>query len=96
MRQIDLFAAADNFVAADVPETPAPETVRVRLHAMLDVVRAASEMPWEPPRARAQELVFANMASWLPEHERDALRQAFTAEMVRLRNRTKTSSRLGS
>jgi hypothetical protein len=85
MRQTDLFSFAETFVPADVPETPAPETVRVRLHAMLNVVRSASEMPWEPHRARAQELVFANMASWLPEHERDELRQAFTAQMVRLR-----------
>ncbi len=86
MRQSDLFSAADNFVAAQVAETPEPETIRVRLHVMLAVVRGASEMPWEAARARAQELIFVNMARWLPQPERDELRQAFAAEMIRLRN----------
>lgn len=85
MRQDDLFGAAQGSVAPYVADTPEPGTVRARLHALLTMVRDASEMPWEPSRARAQEYLFTNMASWLPQEERDTLRQAFAAEMSRLR-----------
>ena len=82
MRQADLFTTA----AAPVPpETPNPDAIRARLHGVLALVRDACEMPWEPFRARAQEHLFVNMATWLPAQERDALRQAFAAEMRRLR-----------
>jgi hypothetical protein len=85
MRQNDLFSAAQGSVAPGVADTPEPSTIRVRLHALLAMVRDASEMPWEPSRARVQEYLFANMASWLPQDERDTLRQAFAVEMSRLR-----------
>jgi hypothetical protein len=82
MHQADLFAAA----AAPAPsETPDPDAIRTRLHTLLALVRGACEMPWEPPRARAQEHLFINMAAWLPSQERDTLRQAFAEEMRRLR-----------
>lgn len=82
MRQGDLFAAA----AAPVPpETPDPGVIRARLHSILVLVRDALEIPWEPSRARVQEHLFVNMAMWLPQEEREALRRAFAAEMSRLR-----------
>jgi hypothetical protein len=89
MRQGDLFGVAPGSDAPDMTETPEPGTVRLRLHALLATVRHASEMPWEPSRARAQEHLFTNMANWLPQDERDALRQAFAAEMTRLRRGTR-------
>ena len=82
MRQDDLFSDAQGSVAPYVADTPEPGTVRTRLHALLTMVSDASEMPWEPSRARAQEHLFTNMASWLPQEERDMLRQAFAAERV--------------
>ena len=84
-RQGDLFAAASASTAPRAIETPDPAAIRARLHAMLATVRGSREMPWEPARARAQEFLFVNMANWLPEGERDALRRAFAAEMNRLR-----------
>jgi hypothetical protein len=82
MRQGDLFAARASSIP---PETPDPIAIRARLHALLALVRGACEMPWEPSRARVQEHLFINMASWLPQEEREDLRQAFAAEMRRLR-----------
>jgi hypothetical protein len=84
-RQGDLFAAASGSATPHASETPEPAAIRARLHAMLATVRSAREMPWEPARARAQGLLFNNMANWLPDAERDALRRAFAAEMNRLR-----------
>lgn len=84
MRQADLFSAGKP-APIPQPETPDPDTIRARLRAMLAEARAASTLPWEPARASVQEILFHNMANWLPEAERDALREAFSAEMVRLR-----------
>lgn len=85
MRQGDLFAAAVGAPRSAAPETPDPDAIRKRLKAMLALVCDAAELPWEMPRARAQEHLFHNMAAWLPPDERDALRSAFLAEMNRLR-----------
>ncbi len=86
MRQADLFGAARGPAAPPPPEIPEPDAIRARLRALLETVCAAREMPWEPPRARAQEHLFHNMANWLPETERDSLRQAFATELDRLRH----------
>jgi hypothetical protein len=85
MRQGDLFAAASATVRPSTAEAPEPETIRARLHAILALLRDACEMPWEPLRARTQEYLFTNMAEWLPQEERDALRREFAAQMSRLR-----------
>jgi hypothetical protein len=66
-------------------EMPEPEKIRTRLHATLALLRDSSEMPWEPLRARTQELLFTNMAEWLPQEEREALRREFVAQISRLR-----------
>jgi hypothetical protein len=85
MSQTDLFGASPDSVTPASCEAPDPDAIRARLHAMLKIVRTAGDMPWEPPRARAQEHLFHNMANWLPEEEeRHALRQSFAAEMRRL------------
>jgi hypothetical protein len=84
MRQADLFATEDRR-AEPPPETPSPASVRRRLHALLEELRASSAMPWTPPRVRTVEHLFRNMTKWLPQEERDSLRRAFAAEMERLR-----------
>jgi hypothetical protein len=70
-RQGDLFASA-GVADRTAEETPDPDLVRRRLYAVLALVRDASQIPWEPPRARAQELLFWNMAAWLGQDEREA------------------------
>ena len=85
IRQGDLFAVAAAPAASSASEVADPEAIRTRLHALLALLRNAVEMPWVPPRARAQEHLFMNMAAWLPQAERDALRREFAAEMHRLR-----------
>jgi hypothetical protein len=83
MRQADLFSAT-KAAPTPQPEVPDPDAIRARLHAWLTEARGAATMPWEPTRAHVKAMVFHNMANWLPEAERDALRRAFAAEMARL------------
>lgn len=85
IRQGDLFAAVGAPVRPSKGEGPEPETIRARLHATLVLLRSAYEMPWDPLRARTQEYLFTNMTLWLPQEERDALRQEFAVQMSRLR-----------
>jgi hypothetical protein len=85
IRQGDLFTVAAGPAAYSASETPDPEAIRTRLQALLALLRDAAEVPWAPSRARAQEYLFMNMAAWLPQAERDALRRDFAAEMARLR-----------
>ena len=69
------------------PENPAPkpEAIRARLHALLATARAADRMPWPQQKAEVNEILFRQMANWLPEPERDELRAAFVVELERLR-----------
>ncbi len=64
---------------------PDPAKVRVKLLALLDTARAAKEMPWNERDAGYWQLVFPNMANWLPEEEAAQLRFEFAREMERLR-----------
>lgn len=79
--QSDLFAAHQ-------PPPPAPERmaprVRPRLLALLAEARAAERTPWPARAAEANAHLFHNMANWLPEAERDALRADFRSELDRL------------
>ena len=42
------------------------------------------EMPWSERDARMWQIVFPNMAKWLPDEEADQLRFEFAQEMRRL------------
>jgi hypothetical protein len=64
---------------------PDPENVRRRLKALLDTARAAERMPWPERDARMWQMVFPNMANWLPDGEAAQLRLEFAREMERLR-----------
>jgi hypothetical protein len=65
--------------------TPDPETVRRRLRLLLDKARSAEKMPWSERDARMWQIVFPNMANWLPHEEAEQLRFEFAREMERLK-----------
>lgn len=67
------------------PYRPDPEKVRGRLRALLDTARNAEKMPWSEKDARVWQIVFPNMANWLPEDEANQLRFEFATEMERLK-----------
>lgn len=64
---------------------PKPEAIRTRLHDLLTTVRTATRMPWDAQRERVNATLFHQMANWLPERERDDLREQFARELARLR-----------
>lgn len=65
---------------------PDPDRVRRRLHAVLETARAAPETPWPEKKQRVWQIVFPNMAKWLPDEEADQLRFEFAQEIERLKN----------
>ena len=92
----DLFATQGSLFGAGpdrIPDSasdrrdyaPDPADIRRRLHAMLAQARAADRMPWEPRKAGVNQVIFPQMADWLPKEEADQLRFAFAAEMERLK-----------
>ena len=86
-RQADLFAAQPDLFdgAAPRPVGPSPDVIRQRLDALLATARAAQRMPWDAQRTRVNEIRFHQMANWLPEADRDAMRADFAREICRLR-----------
>jgi hypothetical protein len=64
---------------------PDPEKVRQRLKSLLGEARSAEKMPWSERDARMWQIVFPNMANWLPDEEAEQLRFEFAQEMARLR-----------
>lgn len=70
---------------------PDPEKVRRRLNALLEIARAAERMPWPERDARMWQMVFPNMANWLPTDEAAQLRFAFARQMERLQQRAPRS-----
>jgi hypothetical protein len=81
--QLDLLAG----VSAGRPPSVDQAEIRRRLHRLLDTARASTEMPWSAQEARANALVFHQMANWLPDEERESLRRAFRHELDRLGKR---------
>jgi hypothetical protein len=62
-----------------------PTIIRHRLHAMLADIRSAKRRsPWPPETTRLNQLLFPQMANWLPTEERDQLRFEFELELKRL------------
>lgn len=81
--QGDLFGGADAGGRAKPLVDPAD--VRRRLEGMLAELRAARVgSPWSAETARLNQLIFPQMATWLPDDERAQLCFAFEAEMKRL------------
>jgi hypothetical protein len=83
--QGSLFGPGEDRLQAPVQRyVPDVETVRRRLNLLLDKARSAKEMPWSERDARMWQIVFPNMANWLPEEEAQQLRSEFAREMDRL------------
>jgi hypothetical protein len=83
--QGSLFGPGDDRLQAPVQRyLPDPEKVRQRLRLLLDKARSAETMPWSERDARMWQIVFPNMANWLPQEEAEQLRFEFAREMERL------------
>lgn len=62
-----------------------PEEVRLELRAILAIARAArNEAPWDLRTHRYHQVVFPQMATWLPDDERDQLCFEFARELERI------------
>lgn len=64
---------------------PDPTDIRRRLHDLLATARAAQRMPWDARKASLWQIVFPQMANWLPEEEANQLRFEFAQEIERLK-----------
>jgi hypothetical protein len=77
-------------MALDLPVPPRPEPdfptkARAKLTAALATAKAAvDQSPWEHRKHRYWEIVFPQMAGWLPEAEREALVAEFRVEWERI------------
>jgi len=84
--QGNLFGIGDDRLQAPAQRVlPDPEKVRRRLKALIEKARSAEKMPWSERDARMWQIVFPNMANWLPDHEAKQLRFEFAQEMERLK-----------
>ncbi len=62
-----------------------PDEVRARLQKILAEARAAQSLPpWDKRTTRMYQIVFPQMANWLPEAEAKQLRLDFERELERL------------
>ena len=72
----------------EVPQRPStatdPQTIRLRLKVLLEKARSAEKMPWSDQDSRMWQIVFPQMANWLPKDEAEQLRFEFAQEMERL------------
>jgi hypothetical protein len=62
-----------------------PDEVRRRLYKLLAEARAArSKPPWSDRDTRMYQIIFPQMANWLPHSEAEQLRLEFRIELERL------------
>jgi hypothetical protein len=59
---------------------------RARLTKLLAEARAAATLPWNERQTQKWEILFPQMAEWLPGDEADQLCFEFALELQRLRN----------
>src|SRR5271166_3546209 len=92
-RESNLFGfqpAQDDLFADEPPRNVGvgvakPDDVRARLQKILAEARAArSSPPWDKRTTRMYQIVFPQMANWLPEREAKQLRLDFERELERL------------
>ncbi len=90
----DLFgyrAPQGDFFANEQPRNPGivsadPVKVRLRLQRLLSEARTArATSPWNERTTRLYQVVFPQMANWLPDLEAKQLCMEFEAELERLR-----------
>lgn len=75
MSQLEMFDAPAPRQAA----MPTAETIRPRLDAVLRQLRDGTSDGWSQAERRRWSVVFPQMCAWLPEDERKAKREAFSA-----------------
>ena len=63
-----------------------PAEARRRLMKMLAEAKAAEHLPWTDREVRTREILFSQMAEWLPGDEADQLCFEFAREVERLKN----------
>lgn len=59
---------------------------RRRLERVLAEAKAAEQMPWAKRELEKWQILFPQMAGWLPDDERDQLCFEFAKEVERLQN----------
>ena len=75
----------DLFPEAARDESVNPEDVRAELLEIMRVAREARDQaPWDRRTHRYHQVVFPQMASWLPEDEADQLCFEFSRELKRI------------
>lgn len=90
-QQFELFghssAQTDMFPDAVPQHKPMdfPTEARRRLLAALEAARAAPATPWPRREMGMWEILFPQMAGWLPDDERDQLCFEFAQEIERLK-----------
>jgi hypothetical protein len=62
-----------------------PAEARRRVLKMLAEARAAERLPWSAKETETLEILFPQMAGWLPDEERDQLCFEFAQEIDRLK-----------
>lgn len=63
-----------------------PAEARKRLLKVLEQARSASTLPWSEREVGKWEILFPQMAGWLPDEEASQLCFEFAQELERLRN----------
>lgn len=81
--QGELFSSPDPATPEVMPVTP--DSVRVKMLTMLEQLRVAEQMPWPDRKVQVNEVIFPQMARWLPKEEAAQLCFAFTREIERLK-----------
>jgi hypothetical protein len=83
--QGSLFGEGENRMASPPKDyEPDPVVIRKRLHDLLFKAKSAKTMPWNENDSGVWQIVFPQMANWLPEDEANQLRLEFALEMQRL------------
>lgn len=93
MDQTDPFGRAapqaDLFAGEPAPPRRAamdfPAEARARLTRILAEARAAATLPWSERDLAMWEILFPQMAGWLPDDEAARLRSEFARELERLK-----------
>lgn len=93
MTNPDLFGSTTPQADLFADQPPPPRKVmdfqaeaRKRLTAMLDEAKAAERLPWSQRELEKLQILFPQMAGWLPDAEGEQLCFAFAAEVERLRH----------
>jgi hypothetical protein len=88
MRQVDLFKDHDQpelFLPPRPVSKVTPQSVRLKLVAALEQLRASDEMPWDTTNLRYWQTVFPQMTRWLPADDAAQLCGEFGEQMKRLK-----------